>query len=375
MKKKTVQKIIYVISGIDYSLGFDWLDQYLDRSRFGPEFVFIGKTEPTLLGLLKNRGNKVHYFHLGSKMNYPQTFFKLILFFWKQKPDIVHAHLFDANLLAMSAAFFCRVKKRVYTRHHSTFHHDYHPGMVKYDLLVNKLSTHIASISESVTSVLVKKERVNPQKIFLVHHGFELEKFRNFDERAVGLLRKKYGVENQFPVVGVISRFTEWKGIQYILPAFELLLRRYPSALILLANATGDYEGEINKHLENIPATSWKKIEFEVDLFSFYQLFDIFVHVPIDEFAEAYGQVYVEAVAAGIPSVFTLSGIAKEFIINNENAIVVPFKDSIEILNAMERILTDDKLCEMLSLNGPQSVTGRFGISNMMEALYKLYDA
>jgi glycosyltransferase involved in cell wall biosynthesis len=375
MKEHKVKKVIYVISGINYSLGFDWLEHYLDRTRFEPVFIFLNQTEPSLYSILEKRGTSVFYFHVGSKKDYPITLFKLFRLFLKLKPDIVHAHLFDANLLALSAAFLTGVKKRVYTRHHSTYHHDYHPTMVKYDKLVNFLATHIASISENVTSVMVDREKVNPSKIFLVHHGFELEKFKNVDQSKVEDMRSKYDVGNQYPVVGVISRFTSWKGIQFIIPAFRQLLVKYPEAVLLLANASGDYECEIDKQLESIPAHSYRKIVFETDLFSFYQLFDIFVHVPVDEFAEAYGQVYVEALASGIPSVFTLSGVAREFIINEENALVVPFKDESAIFNAMERILSDVKLRKSLSLSGLEAVKGRFEITNMMNTLYKLYDA
>lgn len=375
MKELKVKKVVYVISGINYSLGFDWLDQYLDRSRFEPVFVFLNQTEPSLVPLLEMRGTSVIYFHLGSKKDYPTILFKLIQLFLKIKPDIVHAHLFDANLLAMSAAFLTGVKRRVYTRHHSTYHHDYHPSMVKYDKLVNSLSTHIASISENVTSIMVSREKVNPSKIFLVHHGFELHKFQHVERVKVDALRSKYNVESHFPVIGVISRFTSWKGIQFIIPAFKHLLVKFPDAVLLLANASGEYEREIDKLLEGIPSHSYRKIAFETDLFSFYQLFDIFVHVPVDEYAEAYGQVYVEALASGIPSVFTLSGVAREFIVNEENALVVPFKDAIAILNAMERILSDEKIRERISLNGPNAVRGRFEVMNMMNTLYKLYEA
>ncbi|MBP6412636.1 MAG: glycosyltransferase [Bacteroidia bacterium] len=375
MKEHKVKKVVYVISGINYSLGFDWLDQYLDRTRFEPVFIFLNQTEPSLVHLLQKRGTTVIYFHLGSKKDYPTILLKLIQLFLKIRPDIVHAHLFDANLLAMSAAFLTGVKRRVYTRHHSTYHHDYHPSMVKYDRLVNSLSTHIASISENVTSIMVSREKVNPSKIFLVHHGFELKKFQEVDRVKVDALRSKYKVESHFPVIGVISRFTSWKGIQFIIPAFKQLLVKYPDAVLLLANASGDYESEIDKLLEGIPSHSYRKIAFETDLFSFYQLFDIFVHVPVDEYAEAYGQIYVEALASGIPSVFTLSGVAREFIVNEENALVVPFKDAIAILNAMERILKDDKIRERISLNGPHAVRGRFEVTNMMNTLYKLYEA
>ncbi len=44
------------------------------------------------------------------------------------------------------------------------------------------------------------------------------------------------------------------------------------------------------------------------------------MHVTIGKHYEAFGQIYVEALAAGIPSVFTLTGIAPEIIEHEHNA-------------------------------------------------------
>src|SRR5256885_4070776 len=42
------------------------------------------------------------------------------------------------------------------------------------------------------------------------------------------------------------------------------------------------------------------------------KLLDVFVHAPIAPQVEAFGQVYVEAMAAGVPSVITRAGIRSE---------------------------------------------------------------
>ena len=102
-------------------------------------------------------------------------------------------------------------------------------------------------------------------------------------------------------------------------------------------------------------------------------MFDIYIHVPVNPSCEAFGQTYVEALAAGIPSVFTLSGVAQEFIVHEENALVVPFKDSNAIYKAMLRLLNDLSLREKLSAEGFQSVSRMFSFEDYIRNLQKLY--
>lgn len=370
--KKT--KLIYIISGIDYALGFDWLEQHLDKTKLEVYFVFLNVKPPELHPLFLSRGGVSYFIQVRSKKDYPAAFYKLFRLIRSIKPDIVHCHLFDACLLGLSAAKLAGVKKRIYTRHHSTYHFDYHPRMVKIDQLINTMATGIAAITDNVADVLINREGVAPRKVFIVHHGFDLEKFVYPVEERVNLLKVKYNKGNKKPVIGVISRFTEWKGIQYIIPAFQELLSVYPDALLFLANAKGDMKVTLDAMLSELPDGSYQTIEFERDLFSLYQIFDIFVHVPVDAQAEAFGQTYVEALAAGVPSVFTLSGIAREFVVDGVNAVVVPYKDSHSIYKAIVKILTDENFKKSLRETGRKKVLENFPLEKMMNALYKMYE-
>jgi glycosyltransferase involved in cell wall biosynthesis len=173
----------------------------------------------------------------------------------------------------------------------------------------------------------------------------------------------------------VISRFIELKGIQYIIPAFRKLLARYPDALILFFNARGGYESEIKRMLEAIPARNYRLIPFENELSAAYRLFDVYVQASIEAGAEAFGQTCVEALAAGVPSVFTLSGIAGDFIVDGENAVVASFKDSDALYRGMLKILDDDRLMERLRSSGPESVKEKFTVQAMINQLLSLYEA
>jgi len=142
---------------------------------------------------------------------------------------------------------------------------------------------------------------------------------------------------------------------------------------MILANAQGDMEDELFYQLEKLNSDQFCTIKFEKDLYSLYQLFDVFVHVPIDKHSEAFGQTYVEALAAGIPSVFTLSGIATEFINDAENAVVVDYKNADAIYDGINLILNNPDLKNKLISNGRNDVMQKFDVIKMINSLEDLY--
>jgi glycosyltransferase involved in cell wall biosynthesis len=236
------------------------------------------------------------------------------------------------------------------------------------------MATGVVAPSGAVREILTKLEKVPDEKIVVIHHGFDLAYFENVNWDKVNALKLKYGLEGKQPVVGVISRFTALKGIQFIIPAFKKLLREYPNALLLFFGGQGDYEKELNALLEEVPTGNYYKVAFENDLSAVYPLFDVFVQVSIDRTIESFGQTYVEALAAGIPSVFTLSGISSDFIKDRENALVVPYQDEDAIYHAILELLTNIHLRENLSMNGRESIKEHFGLPVMIAKLEHLYE-
>src|SRR6218665_519893 len=367
------KKVTYILSNINKALAFEWIVAELIKEKFGLHFILLNPGASQLESYLKEHNLPADRITYTGKKDLPKAIATIYQLLKKQKPDVVHTHLFDANIAGLSAAWLARVPKRIYTRHHSDYHHIYYPKAVKYDKIVNRLATHIIAISKVVEHVLITKEHVPAKKISIIHHGFQLDAFKNIPAAATEKLKQKYNPGHASPVIGVISRYIELKGIQYIIPAFKKLREAYPGALLVLANTQGEYRAQIKKLLEELPAGSYIEIPFEADIFTLYQLFDVFVHVPVSATCEAFGQTYVEALAAKVPSVFTLSGIANDFIRDRHNVLVLPYRDADAIAAAMKELLADNVLAERLSANGEKDVTSTFGLSRMIGSLEQLY--
>lgn len=368
-------KVAYIISDIDKALAFEWIAEGLSKSKFSLSFILIVQKPAQLEQFLIEKGVPCHVFYYRSKQDFPKILWKVFSLLKRTKPDLIHCHLLYGSLIGLTAAMMAGVKKRYYTRHHSDFHHRYFPKGIKWDKWCNRIATKIVAPSASVKEVLMNYEKVEEGKIVVIHHGFDLSYFTEKDEARVNALKAKYQTHGYYPVVGVIARFTELKGIQYIIPAFHQLLKQYPEALILLFNARGDYEQAIKQQLRQlIPEANYRLIAFENDLGSVYHILDLFIQVSTDRNIEAFGQTYVEALAAGVPSVFTLSGIANDFIRNKYNALVVPFKKTDAIYNAMSEILKDKALRENITRYGRESVQEKFNLRIMIQKLEILYE-
>jgi glycosyltransferase involved in cell wall biosynthesis len=369
------KKVTYIISDINKALAFEWIAERLDKEKFQLSFVLINPGFSQLEDYLQKTGVEVCRVFSSGKKSWPFALRKVYRLLKEIKPDVVHCHLFQANIIGLAAAKLAGIKRRIYTRHHSSLHHVYHPKGVVWDKLSNKLATHIVAISAVVRRILIEWEGVTENKIVLIPHGFLLNEFADVSDQRVKVIREKNNIDSDKFVIGVISRFTIWKGIQYIIPAFKKFLDDKPNAMLVLLNASGDYEKELNELLLNIPKNNYRLIAFENDIAAAYGMMNVFIHVPIDEHSEAFGQTYVEALAAGVPSVFTLAGIAPDFIQNEYNALVVPFKDSTSIYSAMLRITNEQDLKNRLICNGINSVKEKFNLDKMINALETLYES
>lgn len=372
LEKRT---ITYIISNIDKALAFEWIaEAEALQDTFEVSFILLNEKEGYLYQFLTKGGHTVKWIQYRGKKDMLSTTWQLYRYLIKKRIDIVHTHLFDAGIAGLLAARLAGVPKRIYTRHHATMHHTYYPRAVYYDRFINSLATHVVAISENVKEVLQNMEHVAAHKIVLIHHGFDLNFFKNVpQERASAVMRRHRISEAVGPRIGIISRYIHLKGIEYIIEAFREVRRHYPKVHLILANARGDYQSVIKEKLQQLPGDSYTEIEFESDLPALYKTFDVYVHTPIDSHSEAFGQTYVEALAAGVPSVFTLSGVAAEFIKDRQSALVVPFKDAGAIADGILELLSDAKLQQEIVANGYAAVAAEFSVEGMIDKLMDLY--
>ena len=272
------------------------------------------------------------------KFDKPKDIFKAVLRLTKVLggTKLVIAHGFYSSLAAVIAGKLRFVERIATVRHHGTG--QYNSLILKnLDRFISYNSTEVIAISE-LTKKLLMSEGVPNRKITVIPNAIDVDKFRSDSLNSREEYLKQFGLNDSHFVIGVISRFVEWKGINYTIDAFRGILKTSPNARLILANAHGK-----DSSLDELIATFEKNLIIKAadiqDMVSFYQCLNVFVHTPTSFDAEPSGLVYLESLASGINCVFTKSGVALELEELNNYAWLVDFKNSDGIEKAINSII------------------------------------
>src|SRR5205085_8642071 len=288
-------RLLYIVAQPVRWVAFEWIAGTLDPKRFRLSFLLLSEGPPALGPYLDEL--EIPWLHLAirHRSQVPWLARRIAEQCRKERIQIVHAHFMNSCLAGLTGAFLAGVKCRLHTRHHAgPFPSSHRPWWGKfYDQYNNRLSTRIVVPSRQVENVLVHRERVSLAKLVRIYHGFDLGSFSDVPEIAVELMREKYELGNRWPVVGVVARYEEIKGVHFIIEAFHALLIEQPGACLVLANARGKTMPRIREQLARLPPDSYREILFEENMPPLYALFDLFVHAPLAAEFEAFGQVYV----------------------------------------------------------------------------------
>jgi len=128
---------------------------------------------------------------------------------------------------------------------------------------------------------------------------------------AVEAFGKEHQVDERRPVIGMVTRFASEKGVEILLDALPIILKKYPKAQVVYAgqhlNVMGEqayYDRLMPKIREYEGSGHWTFLGnlAPVELAAVYPNLDV-ITVPSLNSTEAFGLVQIEAMMNGVPSV------------------------------------------------------------------------
>ena len=340
MRSKS-RRILAIFSDVDFSpqlIGI--LQKLLERGAL-VRVVLIGNRELKIAReiealdldsrIIRQRGK------IGSLLNFLFVALEII----RYQPRTLFASGQFATIIGMSSAKLFNVSHRVFIRHHSSFHHKYKFKLgLMLDSISNRLATTIVAVSSVVEKILVQDELVDKNKVVLIHNGVDLISFRG-DQPLTKTVSPKNAANSSLFHIGVVSRLTEWKGVDYTATAFVKLQKEFPNSRLHIVGAFADSYPDILSILSTVDGEKYSLEKINSNIPVFLRGLDAFVHVPVGTDDEAFGIVYIEALASGIPCIFTQSGVLNELATPDRYAHLVPFRDSEEIYRQLKRMIEE----------------------------------
>jgi len=184
-------------------------------------------------------------------------------------------------------------------------------------------------------------------RCYIVKNGICCEKFRKtLTEKEKLSLRNKLGISSDKKVLVFVGRIVKSKGIKELLNAVEQIHDK--SIVLLIIGSTNfgakdisKFEIDIKKKCEELGnQVRFTGFIHNNELWKYYKISDIAVLPSMWE--EPAGLTMIEAAAAGLPVITTISGGIPEYL-NNNHAILIERNKSIveNIKNSVYEILSD----------------------------------
>jgi glycosyltransferase involved in cell wall biosynthesis len=279
------------------------------------------------------------------------TAWKLREFARDRDVEIIHAHMARDYPLAALAASSSAIPRLVLSRH-VLF------PMSKLHRLTRRRVARVIAVSEAVAASLRNQRIFDDEQIIIVHHGIDLEKFRDVSRRGEkGRLR-----------VGILGELSPVKGqTEFVLAASIIAARRDDVEFVIAGrdhSADGAYASQLKQLIVGKKLDSRVElIESHVDVADFLSRLDVFVSAST---SEAFGLAIVDAMAAGVPVVATATGGASEIILDGETGLLAPIGSFSELADRIIQLLDDVEQRQRLATNARQMVAERFALPRMI---------
>jgi len=200
------------------------------------------------------------------------------------------------------------------------------------------------------------------QEIGIIYNGIDTEKFQ------LDLQKKEAGKINL--TVGA-SRITARKGIIFLIDAMKILSEKYPE-VFLDVMGEGDAKENLENYVEKSGLTDRVKFVGRIpsdETFRYYQKADIFVLPSLNE---GMSNAMLEALASGLPIVSTDTGGAQELVRDGINGFIVKMKDSRDLAEKVERLVSDGELRKRMGEES-RDLAEKMSWKNVSQQYFDLY--
>jgi glycosyltransferase involved in cell wall biosynthesis len=147
---------------------------------------------------------------------------------------------------------------------------------------------------------------------------------------AIAAFAKNHLINERRPVIGMAARLAAEKGVEVLLDALPIILKKYPSAQVLFAGTYQDVMGEQAYYDRLMPRIREYEMQGHwtflgnldpVEMSAFYPNLDVLT-VPSLNSTEAFGLVQIEAMLNGVPCVpSALPGVRRPVQMHNTGVV------------------------------------------------------
>ncbi len=310
------------------------------------EVIALSSPMPELDGIGQREGIRTIAVPMRRKISLSRdvvSLIRLLRVFRRERPDMVHSITPKAGLLSMMAAWMASVPVRVHTFTGLIFPYEKgwkHHLLKTTDRVTAACATYVIAEGQGVREDLLNYKITRKPVMVLGNgnlRGIDLNHYARTEEivHEGWLLRQSSGIPENAFVFLFVGRFDRDKGIDNLAGAFRKLEQVRKNVYLLMVGREEPDGHPVEKQtLEDIRLSDhiicsdgWQE-----DVRPWFAAADVLVH---PSYREGFPNVVIEAGAMGLAAIVTDINGSREIILEGENGVVVPPKDT----DALERAM------------------------------------
>ncbi|EGJ32394.1 MULTISPECIES: glycosyltransferase [Moorena] len=312
------------------------------------------------------QGLSVHSLNMKRGVPEPRALLELINLLRQWQPQIVHSHMFHANLMARIARIFTPIQVLVATAHNLKEGGRWREIAYRCTDPWCDLTTQV---SQAGLERYIKVGVVPKQKIKFIPNVVDSEKFQHHPE-VRSKIRRELNLGDEFVWLAA-GRNHEQKDYPNMLKAFAKIAQRYKNAILLIAG-----DGLLGSKEETLAdklgiQSQVRFLGVRRDIPALMSAADAYL---MSSAWEGMPVVLLEASASGLPMVATDVGGNREVVLDEKSGFLVPPQSPESLTQAMLHLmeLSPEKRKQIGEI-GRSHVESNYSIERVMEIWEKLY--
>ncbi|WP_278444594.1 glycosyltransferase [Stutzerimonas kunmingensis] len=281
------------------------------------------------------------------------------------KPDVVHSHMFHANILSRLVRLVSKAPRLVCTAHSNN--EGGKARMLAYRL-TDRLADEFTNVSQGGVGSFECKKAAPIGRMLATHNGIDTQRF-SFNSVARQQLRSELGIQH-CTVFIAIGRFHEAKDYPNLLEAFAILSTSQPDTHLLIVG-DGELRPQVMRKIEELGLQARiTLLGIRKDVPDLLSAADIFV---LSSAWEGFPLVIGEAMSCEKVVVTTNAGGAREFLLDTKY--LVDVRDSQSLAKAMlNAVFLPDEVAQDYGARSRQNIIEKFSLSSVVDRWLEIYN-
>jgi len=229
----------------------------------------------------------------------------------------------------------------------------------------------LVAVSEFVRQALIA-EGVSSDRVVTIRNGIPLARYARRDR---GLLRARFAIPPDALLVGLVGRFTPWKGQEFFLRIANLWSQKSELIhFVLIGQAFNEdhaYEAGLKRFVvDHNLERSVHFVPFQSDIAAVLSDLDVLMHTSTKP--EPFGRVLIEAMAVGVPVIAAQAGGVGEILVHGKEGLLAEPGDLGAYAGALGELLESSAARQTMAQAARRRVEQEFTIERVRKQFEQL---